>query len=179
VNRRGIARALLAATVALFATGCATTPAADEALGPWTSGRLSLRVDATPTQPAQSLTAAFELRGSGRHGELRLLSPLGTQQAAARWSPGGAVLTTPEGSRVFPGLDELAREALGEPLPLAALPDWLRGRPWPDAPAVATAGGFEQLGWAIGLGRLADGFIEARRAAVPPVQLRVQIDRGD
>ena len=173
-------RLLIAACCAgaLAATGCATKPVDDDGT-PWTSGRLSLRVDASPERPSISLTAGFELRGSGQRGELRLLSPIGTQHAAARWAPGIATLITAEGTRQFQGLDELSREALGEPLPLAALPDWLRGKPWPEAPAVVSSAGFEQLGWSVSLARVADGFVEARRSAAPSVQLRVQLDRGD
>ena len=77
--------------------------------------------------------------------------------AAARWSPTAVTLTTPEGEHAYASLDELSRKALGETLPLAALPDWLSGRPWQQAPfmslqtqAGATAG-FEQLGWQISL----------------------------
>ena len=89
------------------------------------------------------------MRGDGRSGELRLNSPLGTRVAQARWAPGVAVLDTPEGERSFGTLDELSRQALGEALPLAALPDWMRGRPWPAAPHRVQDGGFEQLGWSV------------------------------
>ena len=174
-----IRRDALAALVTLLTgalAGCATPPA--DGGGPWTSGRLNLRVDALAERPAQSLTAGFELRGSGQRGELRLMSPLGTQLAAASWAPGSARLVSSEGTADFASLDELSQRALGEPLPLAALPDWLNGRAWPEAPAVTTATGFDQLGWQIGLQRLADGFVEARRIAAPVVVLRVQLDRG-
>jgi len=53
--------------------------------------------------------------------------------AQARWAPGQVVLATPQGERRFDDLDGLTREVLGESLPLAALFDWLRGRPWPGA----------------------------------------------
>lgn len=175
MNRRD-AWAVLAAALAFGMAGCATAPA--DGGGPWTSGRLSLRVDALAERPAQGLTAGFELRGSGQRGELRLMSPLGTQLASATWAPGSARLVSSEGSADFTSLDELSQRVLGEPLPLAALPDWLNGRTWPEAPSVSTATGFEQLGWQIGLQRLADGFVEARRLKAPMVVLRVQLDRG-
>ena len=170
-------RSLLAASGLALAAGCATAPPA--AGGPWTTGRLSLRVDAVADQPAQSLSAAFELSGSSRGGELRLVSPLGTQLAAASWSPGTAILRTPVGERRFDSLDELARQALGERLPLAALPDWLAGRPWPGEPHRSLDDGFEQLGWRVQTLRLAEGFITAARAAPPAVQLRVKLDRAE
>ena len=171
-------RGLLAATVVAFTAGCAT-PTHTVSEAPWTSGRLSLRVDATPERIAQSLSATFELRGAGDRGELRLSSPLGTLMAAATWAPGQAVLRSPEGERRFVSLDDLARQALGEPLPLAALPDWLAGRPWPEAPHESQPGGFGQLGWRVQTERLAEGWISARRVAPPAVQLRVKLDRPD
>jgi outer membrane lipoprotein LolB len=163
------------ATAALALGGCATPP---EPGGAWTSGRLALRVDAAPGRPAQSLSAAFELRGDDREGELRLLSPLGTQVAAARWAPGLALLQSSEGERRFANLDALSQEALGEALPLAALPDWLAGRPWRGAAHTARADGFEQLGWVVTTAALADGQLQAQRAAAPAVTLRVRLDNA-
>ena len=171
-------RALLAAACMAGAAGCATPPVA-QGSGEWTSGRLSLRVDAAPGRPAQSLSAAFELRGSGAQGELRLMSPLGTLLVAARWQPGTVTLNTPEGEQRFASLDELSRQALGETVPLAALPDWLAGRPWPQAPHETLPEGFAQLGWQVQTQRLAEGWISARREAPPLVQLRVRLDRGE
>jgi len=142
----------------------------------WTVGRLSLRIDATDTQPAQSVSAAFELRGDGGSGELRLNSPLGSRVASARWAPGLALLANGEGERRFRNLDELSREALGENLPLAALPDWLAGKAWSGAPHEATEAGFEQLGWQVSLARRSEGWIEARRPAPPAVLVRVRLD---
>ena len=142
----------------------------------WTTGRLSVRVEASADKIAQSMSAAFELRSNGDSGELRLNSPLGTRLASARWAPGEAVLSSIDGEQRFADLDELSRRALGENLPLAALPDWLAGRPWAGAPHIAAANGFEQLGWQVALGRRAEGWIEARRAAPPAVVVRVKID---
>jgi outer membrane lipoprotein LolB len=171
VKRRACLPLLAAAVLA----GCATPPpTADE--GRWTSGRLSVRIDATAARAARSVSAAFELRGDGNGGELRLNSPLGTRMAAARWARGVAVLTTPDGEGRYDSLDDLARQALGETLPLAALPDWLAGRPWPAAPHRELGGGFEQLGWTVSLAHRAEGRIEARREAPPAVLVRVQLD---
>lgn len=167
--------ALAGLAAALLLAGCATAP---DPAGGWTHGRLALRVDATPERPAQSLNAGFELRGTDREGELRLISPLGTQVAAARWGPGLALLQTGEGERRFASLDALSREALGEPLPLAALPDWLAGRPWRGAAHTALGDGFEQLGWVVTTAALAEGQLQARRAAAPAVSLRVRLDNA-
>jgi outer membrane lipoprotein LolB len=172
-----ICRLLAVAAVAL-AGGCAQVPT-PPGEAPWTTGRMSLRVEATPERPLQNLSVAFELRGSGNRGELRLNSPLGTQLAAARWSPGLASLRTAEGEREFADLTALSRQALGEPLPLAALPDWLTGQPWPGAPFVGQPDGFEQLGWRVQTERQAEGWITARRDSPPAVQLRFRLDRAE
>jgi outer membrane lipoprotein LolB len=138
-----------------------------------------VRIEATPTQAAQGVSAAFELRGDGDSGELRLISPLGSRLAAARWAPGVATLDTPQGEQRYATLDELSRQALGEALPLAALPDWLQGRPWPVAPHTVNEGGFEQLGWQVLIAKRAEGLIEARRAAAPGVTVRVRLDNAE
>ncbi len=165
---------LLLLPLLLCLVSCATRPPAGT--DPWTSGRMSLVVQASGERPAQSLNAAFELQGNGERGELRLLGPLGTQLAAAQWAPGLALLITSEGKTMFANLDELARQALGENLPLAALPDWLAGRPWPGAPHTLQTTGFEQLGWWVGLARLSEGFVLASREKPPTVSLRVRLD---
>ena len=170
---------LVAGASVLLMTGCASTPPAPglpTAPTPWATGRMSVRVDASPARVAQNFSAAFELRGDGDSGELRLVSALGTSLAHARWARGRVRLETADGERSFDSLDELSRQTLGEALPLAALPDWLAGRPWPGAAHTATADGFEQLGWQVQLSRLTEGFFEARRAAVPAVQLRIKLD---
>lgn len=158
--------------------GCATTTPGP---GPQVqTGRLLIKVDAQPTARAQSLSASFELSGDGREGSLRLSGPLGTQVALASWQPGQVTLVTSQETRQFPDLAALSREALGEDVPLVALADWLKGRPWPDASAqpIAAPAGFAQLGWQIDTSRLqADGQLEASRAAPPAVLLRVRLDR--
>jgi outer membrane lipoprotein LolB len=165
-------RAAAAAMLALLA-GCATRPPDG---GRWLSGRLSVKVDALADQPSRSLTSAFELQGDAERGELRLTSPLGTLVAAARWAPGEAVLDTASGRTTYADLDSLAREALGEALPLRALPAWLRGQPWPGADSRATATGFEQLGWQVGLARYAEGWLEATRDRPPAVTVRARLE---
>lgn len=169
------AAALLAALagLAFMLAGCAT-PAPDEA--PWTSGRLSVRIDADGERAAQSVSAAFELRGDGHGGELRLNSPLGTRMATARWAPGRALLDDGRGERAYDSLAALSQQALGEALPLEALPDWLAGRPWAGAPHEAAATGFAQLGWQVDLSRRAEGWIALHRARPPAVQVRVKLD---
>lgn len=140
------------------------------------TGRLSVRVE---SEPVKVLSAAFELSGNAREGALALTSPLGNTLAQARWKPDDVVLETPGSSARYPDLDTLASQALGERVPLAALFDWLRGRPWPGARSDVLAGnelGFTQLGWRVGLARYAEGWVEARRDEPPAVTLRARLD---
>lgn len=140
------------------------------------SGRLSVHVE---SDPVRALSAAFELSGNARDGALALTSPLGSTLAQARWAPGDVVLETPGSRQRYASLDALALQALGAQVPLEALFDWLRGRPWPDAPSEPLRDGepgFEQLGWRVGLARFADGWVDARRDAPPVVSVRVRLD---
>ena len=162
-------------TGSLLLQACSSWPTRSTA-GGWTQGRLLLRVDATANQAAQSVSAAFELQGDGDSGELRLLTPLGTRLATAQWSPRQVLLTTAEGAQTFASLDELSQQALGQSVPLAALPDWLAGRPWPGAAFQTQAQGFEQLGWQVNTAGRAEGLVEARRPSAPAVLLRVRLD---
>ncbi|MEO6032110.1 MAG: outer membrane lipoprotein LolB [Burkholderiaceae bacterium] len=166
---------------ALLCVGCAAVPQAPDVLaGDSYSGRLALRVEATPSTPPRALSAAFELRGNARAGRLELVSPLGTLLAQARWAAGRVTLVTPHSEQDFADLDALTREVLGEPIPIAALFDWLRGQPWPGAASSATTAppGFEQLGWTVDLARFDDALINARRAHAPAVTVRIKLDRS-
>jgi outer membrane lipoprotein LolB len=175
VNLAQSARRLVFAGLTLLLAACATRPP-EVSDTPWTSGRLSVRVAATPDLPARSVSATFDLRGSGERGELRLSTSLGTLLASARWAPGEAVLSTSQGDTRYDDLDSLSREALGEALPLQALPDWLAGRPWAGAPSQAAVNGFEQLGWQVSLARFAEGWVDADRSAPPRVNVRARLD---
>ena len=161
----------LAALVGLV--GCATRPLPADAL----SGRLAVRVDG---QPDRNVSADFELSGDAREGQLTLTGPLGSIAAQAGWAPGRATLTTSSGRTDYADLDTLAVQALGEHVPIAALFDWLRGRPWGEAPSSPRpdgGAGFEQLGWSIDLARWAEGFVDARRSAPPAVSVRARMER--
>ena len=119
------------------------------------------------------------LQGDAQTGKLDLATPLGSVLAQARWSAGEVVLATPRGEQRFSNLDALTEEVLGEGLPVAALFDWLRGRPWPGAARTPTGNGFEQLGWAVDLdGYAAAAAVDARRLAPPTVTVRARMDRS-
>jgi outer membrane lipoprotein LolB len=168
----------LVATLALAA--CASLPAPPGEGLPVRTGRLLVKIDASANAPAQQQSAGFEWTGDAQRGQLRLISPIGTQVALARWSPAGVELMDANGEREFPDLATLAAETLGEPMPLGALAHWLTGEPWPGAPSEARPGvGFAQLGWVVDLTRWpSDALIEARRAEAPAVVVRAKLDRG-
>lgn len=149
---------------ALLGTGCATAPVpvVNTGQGPW-SGRLALRLD---SDPPQSFTAAFELKGRPEAGELALLTPLGSTAAQLSWTPGKATLRSGSQVQEFDSLDALAAHATGTPLPIAALFDWLAGQPTKAA------------GWAADLSEMPAGRLQARRTTPPPVtELRLVLDR--
>jgi len=167
-------RELLAAT-AMGLSGCA-------GLGPQQpppdlAGRLAVQVDASAQSPPRSFSADFDLRGNTDSGTLRLSGPLGATLAEVRWRPGRAELVGAQGSRAYDTLDAMAQDLFGEPLPLVALIDWLRGRPWSGAPKVNRDDGFEQLGWRIGLTGFADGMLLATREGVPGVTVRARFEK--
>lgn len=174
---------LLAFTASLALGACTVMPRAGDASAPpgsTLSGRMSVRVEGTDGATASSVSAAFELQGNAEAGTLNLATPLGSVLAQARWSPGSVLLTTPQGESRFSDLDALTREVLGEPLPIAALFDWLKGRPWPGATSHTTADprepGFEQLGWVVDLARFSEAWVVARRDRAPLVTVRAKLD---
>ena len=166
--------------LAVWLSGCATAPPPALAPGEQAlSGRLSVRIDGSAEQAARAVSLAFELKGNPQAGQIDFSTPLGSVVAQARWTPGFVRLITPQGERAFQDLDSMSREALGEVVPVAALFDWLQGRPWPGAPSrlAADQASFEQLGWRVDLARLADGQILAQRVQPPAVTVRAVLDR--
>ena len=151
---------LLAAATAL--AGCASPWRAGEPAPPSWSGRLALQVQ---SQPPQSFSAAFTLRGAPERGELSLNTPLGSTLAYLTWEPGTAVLRANGEVRRFDSVQALTAEAVGTALPLAALFDWLAGQPT------------QVPGWQPDLSRLTDGRLQARREApAPAADLRIVLD---
>lgn len=123
------------------------------------SGRLSLRVD---SDPVQSMTAGFDLRGTASSGELALYTPLGSTLARLSWTAGDARLQWNGQIRHFDSMDALTREATGTALPMAGLFRWLA-----DDPA-------EVPGWSAELQNLDQGKLVARRTSpLPTVELRL------
>jgi outer membrane lipoprotein LolB len=180
-------RLVLTAALVVILSACAVAPpAAVSARSDILSGRMTVRTDAVSTNSASAepplasaLSAAFELSGNAERGGLDLNTPLGTTLARARWEPGIVTVNTPQGATTYPDLDAMTRALLGEDLPVAALFDWLRGRPWAGAPVTSgrSAAEFAQLGWDVNLTQFSDSWVSARRAQKPAVTVRLKLDR--
>lgn len=149
---------------AILLAGCAIPPRTPTAPGvqSW-NGRLALAVEG---EADRSFSAGFELKGAPETGELTLTNPLGGTVAVLAWSPGNATLRSGGKVRQFPSVEALAQEATGAEIPLAALFDWLSGKPTPVA------------GWEADVTQVAEGRLRARRNAPPPAaDLRVVFER--
>lgn len=158
-------RSLLAAAAAALLSACASplrSPPPGSTDGFW-QGRIAIQVLGAQ---ADSFSGDFELSGQAHQGELALYSPLGTTVARMEWTPGSARLISGGRETSYPSLAELALRGTGVALPLAALFDWLEGRPTPAE------------GWEVDLSAHAEGRIHARRSTpLPPVELRVLLSR--
>ena len=133
------------------------------------------------SDPPQSVNAGFELKGSPMAGLLVLTGPLGNIAATLQWNAEGATLhRAGEAGQTFASLDALAQQATGTAFPIAALFDWLGGRPWPAAaahPLPDGAAGFAQMGWQVALQRIADGLVVLSRTdPAPIVTVRIKLD---
>lgn len=163
---RRVVTLTLALVVAALMAGCASapkeSPLEDLQRSSWT-GRLGLTV---ASEPPQSFSAGFSLRGDEQSGELSLTSPLGSTLAAMQWQPGTAVLRQGEQEQRYNSLDDLVAHATGTPLPVRALFSWLRGQQQ------------DIDGWHADLSGLNNGRLFAqRRQPLPTVDLRMVLDR--
>ncbi len=157
--------------LALLTCGCAApgarpgplqSSASASAATSWT-GRLGLQVE---DAPSQSFFASFDLQGNADAGSLSLLTPIGSTVAVLRWAPGEATLQRGSQVQRFDSLSDLAAQATGTPIPVAALFDWLAGTPR----AIE--------GWHADLSQLDQGRLVAiRQQPLPVATLRVVLER--
>ena len=153
----------LALSSALLAAGCATPQLTPVDANAYWSGRMAIQV---LKNPPESLSAGFELQGSAQAGEMVLLSPIGTTLARLEWTPQGARLVQGQQQVDSPSLQRLGARLTGTELPIAALFEWLAGRP------------AEAAGWQVDLSAHAQGRISAeRREPSPGAVLRIALDR--
>lgn len=128
------------------------------------AGRISLQI---ASEPPQSFSGSFELKGRPGQGDLTLVSPLGNVVSVLRWSPVEAVLDSGNGKiQRFDSIDDLMLRATGAAIPLNALFSWLEGRP------------ANVSGWSADLTRHGEGRVAARRTQPgPEADLRVVLER--
>jgi outer membrane lipoprotein LolB len=141
-------------------TGGASAPRSSDS---W-SGRMSLRID---SEPVQTFSALFELRGSPDAGDLTLTTPIGSTLAQLHWAPGEALLKNGSDTRRYDSVDALIEAATGAAIPVGALFSWLAGRD-------------ERVpGWRPDLGQLANGRLQATRESPSPrADLRIVFERS-
>lgn len=125
---------------------------------------MSLRVD---SQPVQTFSALFELRGAPQAGDLTLTSPIGNTLAQLHWSPGEALLRNGGETRRFDSVDALIEAATGAAIPVGALFAWLAGRD-------------ERVpGWRPDLSQVGTGRLQATRESPQPrADLRIVFERA-
>ena len=151
----------------ILVAGCTrsvSTTALNELKEDFWAGRISLHVQ---SEPEQSFSAVFELRGKVERGELTLTSPLGNMLGVLRWAPGEAVLDSGGGKvQRFDSVDTMMAQTTGAAVPLSALFAWLQG----DNAHVS--------GWSADLSRQGEGRISAKRTQPTPLaDLRVVLDQ--
>jgi outer membrane lipoprotein LolB len=144
-------------------------------------GQLSIKLQAFQGLDAKGVSMGFFFNGGPQGGQLDLMTPMGSQVARVHWTPADAWLQTDQGERHFDTLGALSAEVLGEPLPLAALMNWVQGRPDPDLPAAThiTAQSFEQSGWQIDTTDIGIGRLNAQRpasASLRGITVRIRLD---
>jgi outer membrane lipoprotein LolB len=187
----------LAACCALtvFLAGCATVapPAAPDAAAVareyhpsiGLGGRLSVRYAQGATEEA--VHGSFRWSQTPQRTTVSLLSPLGQTLAIIEVAPGNATLfQSGQPPRSAPDADTLAASALGWPMPVAGLRDWLQGfaidaagqnwRAQPNGPTeVITRDGWRLSypAWENGRPRRVD---LSRGTQAGPVAMRIVID---
>jgi hypothetical protein len=137
---RRLAAALAVCGAALATAGCAVAPpvptrmSSEASVREW-NGRFSVVMEAAlPGGNQDTIAGRFALSARGAPGaralDLELVSPFGqTVATGRRESDGRAMLTLSDGRTLrAASLDALLEQALGWPLPIERLPDWLDDR---------------------------------------------------
>ena len=181
MTRRALALAALCALAACHSVPLrpvgrpsAAAIAGITALADWQAqGRVAVRSAGT------GFGASFDWQEAAGASRLDVRGPLGggaaritRTQDTIRIESGGAPPL--EVAAPFDALEGELIARLGFPLPIEALRYWLLGVPAPDRPSTATAQGFEQDGWAIGLDEFA-----AVDGAPAPLPARLTLTREE
>lgn len=167
MNKR-LASSLISLMLLFSVVGCALPSRAPDdkasATTRW-SGRLSVRVDATPSLGPQAFASNFELQGGPGQGELHFFTPLGSTAAAIVWTPRQAQMQSGSQTQTFTSIAELIERVLGTRVPVAALFAWLAGEP------------LSQDGWEVDQSQFGNGKITARRNSPSPgAEIRVVLE---
>jgi outer membrane lipoprotein LolB len=126
-------------------------------------GRLSVRYEQNGREEA--VHGSFTWNQSARHVVVTLLSPLGQTLATINIKPGVAVLTqSGKPPMTATDVDILTEQALGWPLPISGLRDWLQGfgrgadgKLFVAQPAADTVRLTTRDGWSLSYGEWQDG----------------------
>ncbi|NNG23941.1 lipoprotein insertase outer membrane protein LolB [Telluria aromaticivorans] len=124
-------RLTLLALAATILTGCATTSTNVATVGAYRdsidlNGRLA--VNYQKDGKTESLNGNFSWAQRPGHVDVELVSPLGQTVATIAVTPGSATLTQAGRAPVSAtDIDGLTQQALGWPLPVSGLRDWLQG----------------------------------------------------
>ncbi|MCK9214900.1 MAG: outer membrane lipoprotein LolB [Rhodoferax sp.] len=167
MNRR-LAASLPGLCLLLALAGCAAPGRMPEetasAAARW-SGRMSVRVEASPSLGPQAFSSTFELQGGPRQGDLYFYTPLGSTAASIVWTPGQAQLQSGAETRHFANIADLIERVLGTPVPVTALFAWLAGDP------------VSLDGWEVDQSQFGNGKITARRTSPPPgAEIRIVLE---
>lgn len=153
--------------------GCATVRGPGPA-----PGGFELRGKMGIVQGSESYSARFLWRQDGSDFHIDLWGPLGQGRVQLSGRRDYLELRDGDGTVVSSGTPEsVMQRHLGWSLPLAVLPEWVRGRPAPRPAATAMTwdpdghlSGFNQLGWQVELARYAeqsDGATEGSPLLLP------------
>lgn len=135
------------------------------------AGRLSLLVEPPPgsSDPVQSFSGGFELRGNVSEGELDLLSPLGSILAQLSWNPKGATLVRGQERTLHASAQSLLQQATGASISLSDLWTWLEVKGNRAEPVRYDA-------WLLDLSAREQGRIVARRSLPSRAELRIVLE---
>lgn len=152
-------RGLRLQVLILLLAGCAVTPTTP--VGPPTADDFELVGKLAVVDGSNSVSARFRWRQIDDQFAIELWGPLGQGRLRLEGDARTLRVVDAAGAVLTEGPHEaVMQRELGWTLPLAVLPDWVRGRPHAGLPATArvsdAAGrlvGFQQLEWSVELGR--------------------------
>lgn len=129
--RSTVLRLAGAACLAGLLSACATSPLSSATVAEYRdtidlSGRISVNYDRDGT--LESVTGKFDWAQAAEVVNVTLTNPLGQTVATIKVTPSLATLTQADRApREAANIDSLTAQALGWPLPVAGLRDWLQG----------------------------------------------------